>query len=331
MLALNVVIAFGLVLFTGFVVVRNWYSPNDQGLPVRWWSLPVIVFSVGLVVVRLLRSVVVVHSRGLTKRTVGYTAHYAWRELREVAVSTTESGRARLRATVPSETGSRHYLEIVVRKDHRSGTPFATAVQRAIEYDTASPSAVEHEADRPTFRGSPRWTTYGMWISLAVIVIGSQVFEGALRDREAYDARAARDRVTTASVTRSRIVEHDDGENDPTYSTRVGIVFDAVDEHVNAVIERQGRYRYPIESAVEIVYDSAHPRDADFSDRPNRSANESSARLRLWVGPALVIVCALVGAALFLVSRRGVTPRTREPLRERSARVTTGPSSRTAT
>jgi len=45
---------------------------------------------------------------------------------------------------------------------------------------------------------------------------------------------------------------------------------------------------YAEEDPVAVVYDGAHPRDADFADRPNRRSDDDSVEIRSVVGPILL-------------------------------------------
>jgi len=67
---------------------------------------------------------------------------------------------------------------------------------------------------------------------------------------------------------------------------------------VKARLHRRGRWKYKTESQIDIVYDAEHPRDADFGDRPNRKANDSSVSLRLVMGP-IVVAFGVLGSVVF--------------------------------
>ena len=88
----------------------------------------------------------------------------------------------------------------------------------------------------------------------------------------------------------SHVDEDDNGEGATTYTTVVDIRFFLGERQVDTSIKRPGAWTFPKELLIPIVYDSLHPRDADFGDRHNRKANDASVRTRLWVGPIMSIL-----------------------------------------
>ena len=277
----NVLIALGLGLYTAYFVTRSWHSTNDQSIPLSWWSLPVLGVGVLAVVIRALRRGVFVTNWVLIERRLFVTRLVPWSALDDVSFSLAGDS---LRAKVDGRAMSM----VVPRK--RMHTPFSASVQSAM----ANAQATRTDRVRTPYpaRGQ-RWITCALLASCAVLATGVAVVEVALRDRDIYRLRAARDVHGIAEVAGSHIDEHDSDEGGTTYTTWVDIRFHLGDRTVRTQLHRPGRWEYQAESQIDIVYDAAHPRDADFGNRLNRRANDSSVSLRLVVGPILSALGAL--------------------------------------
>ena len=131
-----------------------------------------------------------------------------------------------------------------------------------------------------------------MGVCAIAILVGPVIVLEAVRDEERYDARAARDRRGVAIVTDVAVEEHDSGEGGTSYTTVVDAVLHLDDERVVDVhMERSGDRGsdYREEAPIAVVYDAAHPRDADFRDRPSRIDQDQDVRGRELVGPLLFL------------------------------------------
>jgi hypothetical protein len=276
----NILIAVGVALFPAVMVGSGWYSEDPQSLRITWWSMPSIGLVVGVLVLRALRRGVVVTDTALVDRRLFQTQVFPWYSFRFFWIP---AGR-RARLLIRTYDGRKFALRVYNHRDR----PFPRCV------DPVIPSAGPERTDRepgpdpaPTARvGVEPWVRVAAWVSLALLPIGFLFIDDARYDRVVYAARAARDAPGAADVLRAHVEEHD-GEDETTYTTAVDIAFFLGERRIETSIQRPGRYRFAQEARIPIVYDSMHPRDADFGDRYNRRANDASVRRRLWVGPKL--------------------------------------------
>jgi hypothetical protein len=255
-------------------------------LPGTWWSVAYFLLVGGVGIVRSLRRCVIVTDESLIERRVLKTQAVPWRQLRELSISHRNSRRQVFTTTVSDRD-----FRVVVH-NAKKGVPFSDAVDEAL-------ARMRHGSSQvwPPSRAYGR-TRVALWICLFGGAFGAVWLQGFLWQRDRYEARAARELTAIATVARSRIVEHDDGEDGTTYSTRAAVVFEAADRHVATTIERPGQHRFRAELELPIVYDSAHPEDADFGDRPNREDEESGARAGVWAGAIMSAIGIIGGVVL---------------------------------
>jgi hypothetical protein len=236
------------------------------------------VFSVGalIIIVRSLRRGVFVTDSLLIERRLFVTRLLPWSSLHDVHFATPR------RVCAEVDGRSVH----VDAPPPRTGTPFKVAVESAMAHTNVTHNRRDQKQYPPRGR---RWIAYALLASSAALLTGILVIENAVRDRDAYRLRAARDTPGVAEVTGSHIDEDDSGETS-TYTTRVDIRFHIGERTVQTQVHRPGQWTY---APIDIVYDAQHPRDADFSNRINRKANDTSVSLRLVVGPILAVLGVL--------------------------------------
>jgi hypothetical protein len=288
-IGLNTLAALGFVVVPAIFVVSIWYGDGSDGVGSRitWWSVGLIAFAAAIGAVRALRQGVVVKDTALVQRTLFFTRIVPWSR-----VGFRHPPMPRISTLTCVMGGSTFHISVSGREKSKS---FRGSVERARAAALSRRNA-DDSAWPPS--GRYRWAVIALWGSLAAMLLGAVVSDLALWDRDRYNARAARDRRTVATVTSSRILEHEDSEGDVSYSTRVGIVFTANDHRVVSTLDRSHRYHYRRRQQLPVVYDAAHPKDADFADRPNRGAQESSASLRLWTG-AVTATLGIVAGVVF--------------------------------
>jgi hypothetical protein len=290
----NVLIVAAILLIAVSLAARGWYATDARAVRITWWTAPWIFVALGVVMVRGVRRGVVVTDTRLVQRTLLLTNVYPWTELERSCTT-----RTRLGTQVFKWNGGGRVASIAVHDRFRR-VPFRSSVDRALSSVRAGQT--QRGPDSPPSSPSADRSVLqsALWISLCLVVVGSITLENGLWDSAYYEARAARDRTTVATVASSRIIEHDDGESGTSYSTRVHIVFQAGERHVATAIERPNVHHFEREHELPIVYDAAHPRDADFRDRHNRRANASSARLHTGIGAIMTMIGGLAGVVLGL-------------------------------
>ncbi|HEY3672715.1 MAG TPA: PH domain-containing protein [Acidimicrobiia bacterium] len=298
----NVALAAAVVGVALLFAVALVDGDGSQGPVMRWWSLPPAVLFVSLAVVRCLRWGVDVDDIGITKREPWATTVVPWTSLTEIQFL--PGSRARLRGD-----GER--------------TTYVTAVERGNQPSLQEVYARVRErwrevgAEARPYPGTKgRWLTLVFWGSAIAVVLGGLLWDDARHDADVYAARDRRDRDATATVADVRVTEHT-SDADTSYTTHVDAWLRLPDEDaVLLKLERPGdvSYDYDNEMRIPVVYDSAHPRDADFADRPNRDANDDSVSLRSVTGPLLYwagIVGAIVSGIVLSVEWRRRRPATR--------------------
>jgi len=242
--SLNIVIAGVVGLYTTGVAVNAWQSTADQATFVSRWSLLVIVIGAAIVIVRALRRGVFVTDVMLIERRQFVTRVLPWSSLNDVSFP---SGGNSLRAKVEGKVMSMRV------RPKRMRTPFDVAVQAAMANAKATRT---DRARRPYPARGRRWITLALLASYTTLLIGVLVVDQAVRDRDVYRLRAARDVSGLAEVAGSHVDEG--GQDSPTY-TYVDIRFPVGERTVRARLHRRGRWKYEIESQIPIVYDARHP------------------------------------------------------------------------
>jgi len=302
----------GVGLYTAFFAVSGWKTTDDQAIPVSWLSLPVLGIGVLIVVVRALRRGVFVTNAALIERRLFVTRVVPWSCLHAVSFS---SGGDGFQAKVDGRG-----MRVRVRPK-RMRTPFDAAVRGAMaNADVTRPDRVR----KPYPARGRRWLTYALLASSVVLLTGAFVLEVAVRDRDIYRLRAARDVPGFAEVAGSHIDEDSSDEGGTTYMTYVEIRFHVGERTVETQLHRPGRWTYRTESQIAIVYDAQHPRDADFGDRVNRKANDSSVSLRLVVGRVFAVLgvlgCVVFGIIVLVqtAKSRGIAARETPRVLDRS-------------
>ena len=168
------------------------------------------------------------------------------------------------------------------------GIPLGIAIRRAMAND------IEVGPNRKGYPSSAQeLATYGLLASSAVVLISVFIVNVTVLQRLTYRLRAAHETTAQAEVADSRIEDSDSESRDRTF---VDIRFRVGNRTIETQLHRPGRWEYANEEPIDIVYDTRHPRDADFANRLNRKAAESSVRLRMLLGP----IFAALGALGFL-------------------------------
>jgi hypothetical protein len=207
-------------------------------------------------VARSLRRSLVVTSEGLIVRRLCTTERIAWDELslrshpQRRFPSTRVHGIGGLRSSV----------------DENEQEAFRDAVHSA----SARPPTSWGPHLNPT-HVVMHWMPWVLVLSVYGLLAGQAVIASDTPIQAAYLARASREETTTALVVGSWIAS--DGPHARRYTSYAAIRFAHRGRTITTVIHRPGRTRLSTETEVSIVYDSAHPRDADHGDRVNRKAD----------------------------------------------------------
>jgi hypothetical protein len=298
----NVGMAIAAVLVAGVFGVVMWTSNGEQGPVITWIALPGAVVFLGLLAVRCFQRSVIVDDDGVTKREPWGSTFVPWRAIRDVTfvndndvILQLDDGR-RISVHAPPTRGTSSlrwaYSDVRAR--------WSSSMGRGTTYP------------RPHWR----FLTIGFAASAFALVAGGGVWGDAEHDADVYAARDAREREGTAVVAHVRVDERDSGEDGTRYTTHVEARLQIPEGRTLLVdLQRNGDLHdeYDEEDAVAIVYDGAHPRDADFADRPNRAADDDSVALRRDLGPVLfwagVVGVLGFGVGILIVwNRRGGSP-----------------------
>ena len=253
----NVLIAVMVAAVPALYISGNWYPRDRSGLIFTWWSMPATCAVIAIPVVRALRRGVLVTDSALIVRSVPSTRVLPWR-----CFESCRTNRVGRRTRMLN--GECDGQKVAVLVYDRESLALEPTVDRAM-----SDAGVDEIAREPSPvaypHGEERDGTVWLWIFMAVLLVGIQVIESPRHDRDLYAARAARDVTGTAQVMDSHIDEDDDGEHSPTYTTVVDIRFVVGERQVDTTIERPGRWKFPQELRIPIVYDSMHPRSTPTS------------------------------------------------------------------
>jgi hypothetical protein len=283
----NSLVAAACVVVPLVIVVGNWYGDGSEGVGTRitWWSVGFVFLAAAIAAVRSIRCGVFVTDNALVQRTFFFTRIVPWSRVGKFP----DHPHRRISTLTCMEDGSTFRISVV-------GDEKSKIFRDSVECARAAATSRRDVEDWGWPPHGRHWlVVIALWVSLALMLVGAMVFDLALGDRDRYDARAARDRKTVATVTSSRIDEHEDSEGDTSYSTLVRIVFTAHDHRVVTTVERAGRYEFRRGRQLRVVYDSAHPKDADFVDQPSRDGDMSSARERLWFGGVVAVIGIVAG------------------------------------
>jgi len=258
-----------------------------QNPPWVVWSLPGFVVLGTVVIIRCLRREVVVDDAGITKRAVFWTWFVSWGAVR--SMDFTNHNRVAV-----TRLGSEIFLRARVRPVRGDWTleqACRSAASTGSDPTSSMPGYPEpqHDVLRIAFIAS-----------LLALFIGLPVWAVAVHDGHAYDRRAARERHAVAVVSDVWVKKTDDGEGDPEYSTFVAARLRLPPDRLYQIaVHRPDDVAsdYDDEDPLPVVYDAAHPTDADFADRPTRQAQDNSVSLRKVTGP-MFFFGGLVGVAL---------------------------------
>jgi hypothetical protein len=251
------------------------------------WLAPGLVVCGTVLVVRCRRRGVVVDDTGITGRAACATWFVAWPSIKALRFAG-DNGCA---------------IERI-----GGGDPITIAVHPAHDQPTLRQACGEWRREDRDFVNLPqRYPQAGrdglrvaFIASIIALLIGLPVWIGALRDADAYADRAARERSGVAVVSDVWVKETSDGEGDPDHTTYVVARLRLEDGRVYEIeVHRPDDVAsdYEGEDPLPVVYDSAHPRDADFADRPTRQAQDDSVSLRTVTGP-LFFFAGLLGVVV---------------------------------
>jgi hypothetical protein len=267
----------------GFVAAVLADSTGSQGPTLGWWGGFSLIAIELVVLVRILRRGVTFDDQGLTRRDVFVTWFAPWIDVTAISFSD-HAGAVVLRDG---------QAQFNFRGSPPSGTP---SMAEAYARVRATWDDANREAHAYPNSGLHLWT-YGFLCSALAVFLGGVIWDDARSDAAANAARSRRDRHGVAVVSDVRVDEDDNGDGDPTYTTHVDARLRLPDGRLVTVrVHRDGDLAsaYHDEDQLPIVYDVAHPLDADFADRPTRRAQESSATTRETAGPLLALA-GLVG------------------------------------
>jgi len=285
----NVALAGALLAIALAFGVSMWHSDGSQGPVLSWWTLPWALLLVGLLVVRCLRWGVTVDDIGLTMREPLTTTYVPWTSVAEIEFSSAFTAAIRL------ADGRRVRVTVGSSREPSLREVYSRVRERWAGVDVGA---------RPYPRPGWRALSIGFIVSAVVVIGGGLVWEDAQYDGDVYAARDLRDRQATAVVARSWVTKQSGGEGGPTYTTYVKARLRVPDgSTVVLEVHRPGELGgvYHEEDPLPVVYDSAHPRDADFADRPNRDANDDSVAVRSTIGAPLYWAGALGVVAFGIV------------------------------
>jgi len=284
----GVALPFALVVF--IVVRHNVLSSRPDRLVVGWIALAPLLLVAVLIVARLVRAGTTVTSYGVLSRRAWTTVIHSWATSTPVIIRKTELVVRHGEATTMSA------VRVGRPKDGVSLTDAVAARDDAVGPD-----------DVAVYGDDARWRVVVLAFSLLCLVIGTLALEGGVHDADRWSARAARDVRATASVLDQHITKKRDDGSD-TYRTFVRVLFTVRGRSVSTVIDRPGEHTFAIEQRIPIVYDRAHPLDADFGDRSARRANDLTVTLSLAWGTALTAIGAIGCVAMALLIRRAWRP-----------------------
>jgi hypothetical protein len=251
-----------------------------------------IIVVAALVIVRALRRGVVVTRDGVVVRSLRRTRTVPW-----AAVEVHSSGspgrwtKSSCRVAGLRVPGTRAQWGAIRR------TVDPNAPKGAYGWASALP-------DRETF--GPH---HVVMLAAAALLAGQMVAASGSLDAATNRARALRD-VSTTAVVVSSWIETNHADDDAKYSTHSRVSFVLRGRTVTTEIHRPGRMRLPIEAELPIVYDAAHPRDADYADRPTRELDDAEAMALVycgWLGSVAGLVGLLVAGGLQLRRRVAAT------------------------
>jgi hypothetical protein len=263
------------VVVAGLYGVAMALSGEKATQAIAWFLLPGAVAFFVVAIVRCLRRAVIVDDDGVTVREPWLTTFVPWLAVRGISFTADHAaiilvdGRRRILVFAPPTSGCPSLEEAY--RDVRSRWS-AGMGEGAI-----SPSP--HRAH----------LTVAFAVSALVLLFGAAVWDGARHDAGLYAARDAREMQATAVVA-AVSVDADEGQSRTAYTTHVQARLRIPEGPTVLVdLERAGDWsdNFDEEDPIEIVYDAAHPHDADFADRPNRRADDDSVEARTTIGPAL--------------------------------------------
>jgi hypothetical protein len=249
------------------------------------WSAPGLVVCGALMIARCLRRSVVVDDAGITRRSAWATWFVAWSAIRALTLTGENT------CTIARFGGGGDPLTLEVAPG--PGEP--TLAEVCAGWRSAVPHPDRDPQRYP--RAGRESLCFVMTVSVIALFVGLPVWIEALRDGDAYAARAARERQGVAVVSDVRVETTGDGDGGHNDTTLVTAWLRLDDARVyDLEIHRPGDVarRYAVEDQVPVVYDAAHPRDADFADRPIRRSDDSSVSLRKVTGPVLLFA-GLIG------------------------------------
>lgn len=239
------------------------------------WAVPGVAIGGSVVVARYLRRAVVVDEVGITCRSGWSTEFVAWSSIK--------------RLRFDGETGG--HVEFV-----GGGDPMQVVVHPTADQPSFPDACAERIPEHRDFAGEPqRYPQQGRsWLRVAFIAsalsltIGLPVWLEARAEGDAYVARHARERDAVAVISQVWVEEGSDGEGNADHTTFVTAHLRLDTGRVYEIeVHRPGDLvsHYDEEDPLPVVYDSSHPSDADFADRPTRRAQHSSVALRKTTGP----------------------------------------------
>ena len=283
----NIGMAVAVVLVAGVFGVAMWTGSGEGGPVIGWITAPGAVILVAILVVRCLRRGVDVDDDGVTKRDPWATTFVPWCAVRDLEF------RNEYDATFVLDDRRRVFVSAPITRGAPSLREAYDDVRRRWSADMGRGNTYP--------RPGRRFVTLGFWIAALALVLGAGVWDDARFHADAYAARDRRERQGTAVVTHVSVGEHDGGEGDPSYKTHVEARLQIPEGRTVLIdLKRNGDYSdvYDEEDPVAVVYDRAHPRDADFADRPNRESDDDSVEVREVVGP-IMLWAGLAGVVAF--------------------------------
>jgi hypothetical protein len=231
---------------------------------------------------RSLRRSITIDEAGVTKRGVVLSWFTPWASVR--ALECLNDDRCLL-----VRSGDQGEVDISGRAPPRH-PPLAEACRQLWTAHAEHPAPAEAYPRRGNVRLALLASAVGLLVGLPLWLV-------AARDGDRYVARAARERSGAAVVSRVWVESDDNGEGDTEYTTFVAARLQ-LDGRRPVAIElhrpEDVASRYAEEASLPVVYDPARPRDADFVDRPTRTAQDADVRARGTWGPILLFA-GLVG------------------------------------
>jgi hypothetical protein len=266
------------------------WTPSLVGV-IAW-----VVVCGAVVGIRCLQRGSVVDEFGAARHTVIETTFVPWSDVRRIEARTPDECRLEI-------AGREQPMELTgVAASHEP--PLSDACRELLALHATRPRYARAYPFRPSLQ-----VLVGAG-ALAVLV-GLLLWSATEHEAQRQAARRAWDRPGTAVVRDARIDEGTDGDGDTTYSTVVRARLRLADDRVVELrMERSGKHagEYHEEDPLPVVYDAAHPRDADFVGHPNRrtdaeetDAHRALALLAVFGG----LVACLIAASLARVDWRG--------------------------